>query len=223
MFPSILSALAGILAVARLDSALAVPLCKNTTMREGVDVHANDQEDHGWNMGFTKPSRNEPFVWYFFGAPFGDANQALIPRANIDIESGLEKRFFEKTCMGPDYSKVSPPTRRDTEATNQKATALKDQAMSVNYPNAKLPIEDLPQCYQTCLVDNCCNMMVGAAGAADVRQMTTQEFCRPEGFQVRGWVFDHIHDCVTNACDETWEVSRSEAAAWMTRVCGGEQ
>ncbi|RYP85945.1 hypothetical protein DL769_000882 [Monosporascus sp. CRB-8-3] len=56
-------------------------------------------------------------------------------------------------------------------------------ALQSKIPRAKLwddddivPIEELPPCYHKCMVDNCCNM--ASDGAPDIREMTTNDFCR---------------------------------------------
>ncbi|RYO88578.1 hypothetical protein DL762_003700 [Monosporascus cannonballus] len=96
-------------------------------------------------------------------------------------------------------------------------TAASDFKVSYN-EDQKVPIDELPPCYYECMVENCCNMMIGGPG--DVRDLTINEFCETKWFYVENWIFDRLQDCVGEKCRGCRPQCGEESNHWMKRVCG---
>ncbi|RYP05259.1 hypothetical protein DL764_003920 [Monosporascus ibericus] len=82
----------------------------------------------------------------------------------------------------------------------------------------KVPIDELPPCYYECIVENCCNMMIGGPG--DVRDLSINEFCHTKWFYVGNWIFDRLVNCVGDKCKDCPDDCAGESRRWMKRVCG---
>lgn len=85
----------------------------------------------------------------------------------------------------------------------------------------KVPLHELPHCYQRCMIDNCCNAMVGGPG--DIRELTTEEFCHTKWFYVGLWIFDHLSFCLDDVCASCRPKCLEESNQWMRRVCGSHR
>ncbi|RYP71956.1 hypothetical protein DL769_004561 [Monosporascus sp. CRB-8-3] len=93
------------------------------------------------------------------------------------------------------------------------------RSFEVSYSqDQKVPIDELPPCYYECMVENCCNMMIGGPG--DVRDLTINEFCHTKWFYVGNWLFDKLVNCVGDKCKNCPDDCAAESRHWMKRVCG---
>ena len=224
---SLTAGLTRALAIVGMTSALVIPSASNAT-EPNFDIYRNNTEATILEEGFVKDHQVEPFLWYFLGRPDEDSHYPPPPELN----TSLSRR--DESC--PYSHHETPPSKRDTTTLLKRCKRCEYHGLGVESPvvennttltlesreactcaNDKVPIDELPQCYYKCMVDNRRNMLTG--GPEDVRQMTVGEFCHSKRFWVRSWVFNHIQHCVSDACAED-DTSRNESAAWMTRVCG---
>ena len=219
-FSIVLSAVTGAIGTVKVASALVLPPADfdpipNATAREKYNnIVASRSTTHEYD--------DEPLLRYYIGRSHADefpptknntkpttlqprgsaCGQNVRKAAGNGATAGLEPRRESCDGGGDDKAPVDelPPCSCDDDGDD------------------KVPIDELPPCYYKCMVDNCCNMMLGGPG--DVRQMTTYEFCHSKWFYVGNWLYDTVQDCIIDECAPCRPACRDESNDWMTRVCG---
>lgn len=84
-------------------------------------------------------------------------------------------------------------------------------------PDDKIPIKDLPVCYQDCMELNRLNM---GRGVNDVFDMTTREFCNRKRL-VEAWYIMEVMYCVKDKCVDTcFPECQAASNVWGHEVCG---
>lgn len=136
----------------------------------------------------------------------------------------LNRTVLDNFHVDDDDADDADTPENSTTATNTTNTILDPRGSgdgrdySTLGRKGKVPLHELPCCYQKCMIDNCCNAMIGGPG--DIRELTTEEFCRTKWFYVGNWMLDHLSFCVKDLCASCRPGCKEDSNKWMKRVCG---
>ncbi|KAI0601093.1 hypothetical protein F4775DRAFT_542658 [Biscogniauxia sp. FL1348] len=123
---------------------------------------------------------------------------------------------ISNTTSTTDKPSTPPPPPADSANTHTNGTAPGHQYLS--HPvgdNDKIPVDELPECYQTCFNSECCNGNFG-----DVHDLTKHEFCETKRFFVGHWMVDHLQFCTGYHCRSCGDPCRDASTEWLYQLCG---
>ncbi|KAI0177415.1 hypothetical protein BJ166DRAFT_491257 [Pestalotiopsis sp. NC0098] len=113
------------------------------------------------------------------------------------------------------YSNTTTLTQNITATDNQSLYTRDDQW---GRPG-KFPYRRFPPCFVDCFDSEGIDSKTWPA-IGDIRDLTTDEFCRTQQTWVMGWVIDHLQFCVRGACADCRRPCNQQARDTWTDICG---
>ncbi|KAI1809021.1 hypothetical protein GGS20DRAFT_573910 [Poronia punctata] len=80
----------------------------------------------------------------------------------------------------------------------------------------KIPIWELPDCYQKCMDKN----RHHASFVGDVYDLSTHDFCWKYQFTIEEWMLDWLVPCVGRKCKSCRPGCKEDSVRWMKKYCG---
>ncbi|KAI8633907.1 hypothetical protein F5Y19DRAFT_257262 [Xylariaceae sp. FL1651] len=115
-----------------------------------------------------------------------------------------------------DFERESVANGTSTSIVNlHKDNATNDTAIELANLGDRVPLWELPECYQKCIDHNCCKAM----WIKDVRKLSTRQFCWTMRFSIERWMLDHLQYCVGPHCRPCRPECRIESTKWMKKYC----